>query len=198
MLGSTSGTDLQPILEAVEHGILNVNIAVVISNNKDAYILERAKIHNVKEIFLDPKGKPKEKYDAEISKILDYHKIKLVLLIGYLRILSKEFVDEWGLKTMNVHPSLLPKYAGGMDMNVHEAVLNSGDKESGMTIHFITEEADKGPIILQKRCNVDRNETIESLKAKVQKLEGEGLIEAIKLFDGGKIKITGDDVTIMK
>ena len=88
---------------------------------------------------------------------------------------------------MNVHPSLLPKFAGGMDKDVHQAVLDAGEKESGMTIHFVTEDVDKGPIILQKKCAVEPEETAESLKAKVQKLEGEGYIEAIKMFQEGRL-----------
>jgi phosphoribosylglycinamide formyltransferase 1 len=121
--------------------------------------------------------------------ILEDKGIELILLIGYMRFISKPFVNKWRYKIMNVHPSLLPKFAGGMDMNVHQAVIDAKEKESGMTIHFVDEGADTGPIILQKKCEIDVDETTETLKKKVQQLEGEGFVEAIKLFSEGKIHI---------
>jgi phosphoribosylglycinamide formyltransferase-1 len=99
-----------------------------------------------------------------------------------MRILSAEFCREWRDRLLNVHPSLLPKYAGGMDTNVHKDVLNNGETETGCTIHFVTDEVDGGPILIQKKCNVEPNETVETLKTKVQKLEGEAFIEAIQLI----------------
>jgi len=99
-----------------------------------------------------------------------------------MRILSAEFCQEWRDKLLNVHPSLLPKYAGGMDTNVHEEVLKNGEIETGCTIHFVTDEVDGGPILVQKKCNVDSDETVDTLKTKVQQLEGRAFIEAIKLL----------------
>ena len=99
-----------------------------------------------------------------------------------MRILSAEFCQKWRDKLLNVHPSLLPKYAGGMDLNVHEEVLKYGDKETGCTIHFVTEDVDSGPILIQKKCNVDDNETVKSLKTKVQALEGKAFVESIQLI----------------
>jgi phosphoribosylglycinamide formyltransferase 1 len=131
-------------------------------------------------------------------KILDEKKVELILLIGYMRFISKDFVEKWRNKIMNVHPSLLPKYAGGMDKNVHELVLKNKEKETGMTIHFVDEGADSGPIILQKKCIIAPDETVDTLKNKVQKLEGEGFIEAIKLFSEKKLKIVGNKVIITR
>jgi phosphoribosylglycinamide formyltransferase-1 len=99
-----------------------------------------------------------------------------------MRILSTEFCQEWRDKLLNVHPSLLPKYAGGMDTNVHEEVLKNGETETGCTIHFVTDDVDGGPILVQKKCNVDSDDTIETLKTKVQELEGQAFIEAIKMI----------------
>ena len=99
-----------------------------------------------------------------------------------MRILSEEFCDIWKDRLLNVHPSLLPKYAGGMDTNVHQEVLTNGDTETGCTIHFVTDELDSGPILVQKKCEVSIDETVESLKTKVQSLEGEAFIEAIQLI----------------
>ena len=117
-----------------------------------------------------------------MTDILKEHNVDLILLIGFMRILSSTFCSNWAGKILNVHPSLLPKYAGGMDTNVHEEVLKNNDKETGCTIHLVTDEVDGGPIIIQKRCEVDSNDTIDSLKSKVQTLEGEAFLEAIPLF----------------
>ena len=120
-----------------------------------------------------------EDFDSEISDELKKNDIDLILLIGFMRILSNEFCKAWQGKIVNVHPSLLPKYSGGMDMNIHEQVIKNGDKESGCTIHFVTEKLDKGPILIQKKCKVNTNETPETLKVKIQELEGNAFVEAI-------------------
>ena len=181
VLGSTNGTDLQAILDAVSAGELDAAVAVVISNRTGAYILERAEINNVSAFFISHKGKKKEEFDGEITAVLKEHSVDLVLLIGFMRILSPEFCRVWQDRILNVHPSLLPKYAGGMDINVHEEVLKNKDTETGCTIHFVNKVVDAGPILIQKKCNVDPDDTADSLKTKVQTLEGEAFIEAIKL-----------------
>ena len=182
ILGSTNGTDLQAILDSISEGELNAEVSVVLSNRKNAYILERAKNYNVPAFFLSHKEKSREEFDAEMTAILKEHAVDLVLLIGFMRILSAKFCQEWQDRLLNVHPSLLPKYAGGMDTNVHEIVLKNGDTETGCTIHFVTDEVDGGPILIQKKCNVEPDETIDTLKTKVQNLEGTAFIEAIQLI----------------
>lgn len=182
VIGSTNGTDLQVILDAIGSGKLNAEVSVVLSNQKNAYILERAKNHNVPVVFTSHKGKSRKEFDAELTAVLQKHGVNLVLLIGFMRILSAEFCRRWQDRLLNVHPSLLPKYAGGLDTNVHEEVLKNGDAETGCTIHFVTDEVDGGPILIQKECNVEAHDTVETLKTKVQKLEGEAFIEAIQLI----------------
>tara|TARA_B110000444_G_C18777164_1_gene565550 strand:+ start:186 stop:767 length:582 start_codon:yes stop_codon:yes gene_type:complete len=182
VLGSSRGTDLQAIIESIKNKSLNAEISIVISNIKNAFILERARTNNIKNKYISHKNKTREEFDAEISTLLVKNKIDLILLIGFMRILSSNFCIFWTEKLLNVHPSLLPLYAGGMDVNVHEEVLKNKDKVTGCTIHFVTEDLDRGPIILQKKCDVDETETVKSLKNKVQKLEGEAFIEAIKLI----------------
>ena len=167
VIGSTNGTDLQVILDAIGSGELNAEVSVVLSNQKNAYILERAENHNVPAVFIPHKGKYREEFDAKI---------------GFMRILSAEFCGRWQNRLLNVHPSLLPKYAGGMDTNIHEEVLKNGETETGCTIHFVTDKVDRGPILIQKECNVEPHDTVETLKTKVQKLEGEAFIEAIQLI----------------
>ncbi len=199
VLGSTKGTDLQAVIDAIESGKLkDVEISFVLSNKKDAYILERAKKHNLKAIFLDPKGKEKEEYDKEVDKLLKEHKVGLVLLIGYMKLMSNWFVDRWRNKVMNIHPSLLPMFAGGMDKGVHEAVLEYGCKVTGCSLIFIDEGADTGPVILQKAVNIDEGETIDSLKEKVQRAEQEIIIKGIGLFRDKKLKVEGRIVHILK
>ena len=182
VIGSTNGTDLQFILDAIGSGKLNAEVSVVLSNQKNAYILERAENHNVPVVFTSHKGKSRKEFDAELTAVLQEHGVTLVLLIGFMRILSAEFCRRWQDRLLNVHPSLLPKYAGGLDTNVHEEVLKNGDAETGCTIHFVTDEVDGGPILIQKECNVEAHDTVETLKTKVQKLEGEAFIEAIQLI----------------
>ncbi len=179
VLGSTKGTDLETIIQAIEEKKLNANIEVVISNKADAYILERAQKHGLKAVFLDPTNMTREEYDTKILQELTNLKIDYILLIGYMRILSTKFVRAYPHKILNVHPSLLPAFAGGMNANVHQAVLAAGVKETGCTIHYVDEGVDSGEIILQKKCPIAPNETVESLKNKVQKLEGEAFIEIL-------------------
>ena len=182
VLGSTKGTDLQAILDAIHSKKLNATVSTVISNRKNAYLLDRAKDHSVPFYFISHKGKDRKDFDAEMTGVLKKHEVDLVLLIGFMRILSSSFCREWRDRILNVHPSLLPKYAGGMDTNVHEEVLKNRDKETGCTIHFVTDELDSGPILIQKKCAVEEGDTVETLKSKVQILEGEAFLEAIPLM----------------
>ena len=186
VLGSTRGTDLEAILNAINNKKLAAEVSVVISNRENAYILTRAKNHNVPSFFISHKDKSREEFDRNVTTILKQYNVELVLLIGFMRILSAEFCQAWRDRVLNVHPSLLPKYAGGMDMNVHEEVLKNGDHETGCTIHFVTETVDDGPVLVQKRCTVETNETMATLKLKVQALEGGAFIEAIQLIQNNK------------
>ena len=182
VLGSTNGTDLQAVIDAIDNKIINASIRVVISNRKNAFILKRAENHNIKARYVTHKNKTRNEFDQEVTNHLKENNVELILLIGFMRILSNEFCHRWQDKILNVHPSLLPRYAGGMDTYVHEQVLVNGDKETGCTIHFVTEEIDGGPILVQKSCKVDPNDNVETLKQKVQALEGEAFIEAINLI----------------
>ena len=196
ILASTKATDMQAIITAINYKQLNAVISVVISNKQDAYALERAKKHNIKAVFIDIKGKKREEYDKEIAKVLDENKAGLILLIGYMRILSPWFVNKYKNRIMNIHPSLLPKYAGGMDKDVHAEVLKNREKTTGATLHFVDESVDAGPIIMQKSVEISENETVGSLREKVQRAEQEIIIKAIDLFDKGKIKVKGRKVVI--
>ena len=179
VIGSTKGTDLQKIIETQKLGQLRAEVSVVISNLENAYILERARSNNIPAVHISHKQKPREIFDNQVTYILEKYSVNLILLIGFMRILSPSFCRRWNKKILNAHPSLLPKYSGGMDSNVHKEVLKSDDTESGCTIHYVTEEVDGGAILIQKKCKINKNETIETLKSKVQKLEGEAFVQVI-------------------
>jgi phosphoribosylglycinamide formyltransferase-1 len=179
ILGSTRGTDMLALLAAIQNNKLSASIEIVISNKADAMILERARAYGLTAKWIDSKSVTRAVYDEMLSQELREHNVELIVLIGYMRILSDEFVKQWRRKIINVHPSLLPAFAGGMDANVHAAVLESGVKETGCSVHYVTEEVDAGPILIQKKCAVLAGDTAEILKARVQHLEGEALIEAI-------------------
>lgn len=179
ILGSTRGSNLNALVEAINKNTLNASIELVIANKANALILEKGHQFNLKTRFVDPKNLSAEAYDERLSAILTEHNIDLVVLIGYMRILSAKFVKTWESKVINIHPSLLPAHAGLMNLAVHQAVLNAGEKESGCTVHFVTEELDAGPIILQKICPVLNEDNAEDLKARVQQLEGTAVVEAI-------------------
>lgn len=185
ILGSTRGTDMLAVIAAIQQQRLPATIEIVLSNKSDAFILQHAREHGLKTQFVDSKNNSRIDYDKKVSAVLHAHNVDLILLIGYMRILSNEFVQEWRNKIINVHPSLLPAFAGSMDQQVHQAVLDAGVKETGCTVHYVTEEVDAGPIIIQKKCPVLPGDTAEILKQRVQMLEGEALIEAILTLSAG-------------
>lgn len=180
VLGSTRGTNLLSIAEAIEAKQMHASVSIVISNKADALILSRGKHLGFATEYVDPVGLSREAYDQKISALLLDHQVDLVVLIGYMRILSSPFVAAWRDKIINIHPSLLPAFAGKMDLEVHRAVIESQVKETGCTVHYVTEAVDEGPILLQKKCPVFPSDTPETLKQRVQTLEGAALVEAIE------------------
>lgn len=182
ILGSTRGSNMLAIIRAIQEKKLSVSIEIVMSNKVDALILDRAQSHGLNAQYIDPKGLSRNEYDKVLSDCLLKAQVDLIVLIGYMRILSPCFVDLWTNKIINVHPSLLPAFSGLMDLQVHQAVLDSGISETGCTVHYVTQEVDAGPILLQKKCPVLTGDRAESLKDRVQTLEAEALIEAIQLI----------------
>ena len=190
VLASTKGTDLQAIIDELQDGKMpGIELAVILSNKKNAFALQRARQHGFKAIFVDPKGKSREEYDERLADILQKNGVNLVVLIGYMRILSADFVRKFPRRIINVHPALMPKFSGPgyFGANVHEEVIRAGEKESGCTIHFVDDGVDTGAILLQKKVKINTNETPESLKEKVQGLEKKWYPEVIRRFASGKI-----------
>lgn len=187
LVGSTRGSSSQATIDAIKAGKLNAVVAVVISNKADAGILERARNEGIRGAHLPcEKGAERAAYDAELTRLLEDEGVDLVMLVGFMRIVSTEFCARWQGRCINIHPSLLPKHAGGMDLEVHKAVLDAGETESGCTVHLVTENVDGGAVVVQRRVAVVPGDTPESLKAKVQAEEGPALVEAVQLFADGK------------
>lgn len=199
VLVSGRGTNLQAIIDAVESGEINGKIAAVISNKKGAYALERAKKHGIDAIYLPAKkGEKREDYDKRLAEIIDVKKANLIVLAGFLRILSPWFVKKYENMIINIHPSLLPAFGGIYGLDVHRKALEYGVKVSGCTVHFVTENVDSGPIIVQKCVEVKDGDTPESLAERVLEKEHEALVEAIKLISEGRVKIEGRKVVVKR
>lgn len=187
ILASGNGTDLDAIYEEMDAGKLpGVEIAVVLSDKEKAPVLEKARARGIRAEFVDPAGKSREEYDAELVKAVGG--VDLVCLIGYMRILSHVFVQAFPRQIINVHPALLPKYGGNgwYGMKVHEAVLANGEKESGMTIHYVDLGVDSGATILQEKVPVLPTDTPETLRARVLELEKKAYPEAIRQIMAGR------------
>lgn len=191
VLASTSGTDMDVLMEKNEHFTLSLVIC-----NKKCGAYEKAQANGFRAVLLSSKDKKREDFDKEVMELLQEHRIDLVVLIGYMRLLSKHFVEHWRNKIMNIHPSLLPAFAGGMDLNVHEEVLERGCKVTGCTLHFVDEGEDTGPIIMQRAVPVTNDETPESLKEKVQLAEQAVIIEAVEKYAQGKITVEDNKVIV--
>lgn len=176
VLVSGGGTNLQAIINAIEEQKLEAEIIAVISDNKNSYALERAKFVDIPTHIVE-RGKGMSKAILPLVMDADY-----IVLAGFLSILSADFCRKRKRRIINLHPALLPKYGGkGMYGDfVHQAVLNNNEKESGATVHWVTEEIDKGDIITQDSCPVSPKDTVKSLAKKVHEIEHRILIEAIK------------------
>ncbi|MVT13823.1 MAG: phosphoribosylglycinamide formyltransferase [Euryarchaeota archaeon] len=193
VLVSGRGTNLQAIIDASKDGKIKSRVVVVISNKRDAYALLRAEKEGIPAFFLSSKNKTPEEYDKEIIGILENYKVDLVVLAGYLKILSGVLIEKYKDRIINIHPALLPSFGGKgfYGENVHRAVLDAGCRVSGCTVHFVRLEIDKGPIIVQKCVEVLDNDTPETLAERILPHEHQALVEAIKIIEEGRYKIEG-------
>jgi len=191
VLASGRGSNLQAIIDAVESKALPANIAVVLSNKKDAQALERARRHGIPDLFLDPKpfaGQPdgREAYDRTVLEILRQHAVELVLLAGYMRIVTSTLLQAYPNRIMNIHPSLLPAFPG---LEVQKKALEWGVKVAGCTVHFVTEGVDEGPIIIQAVVPVLEGDSAETLSARILAQEHRIYPKAIQLFAEGRLRV---------
>jgi phosphoribosylglycinamide formyltransferase-1 len=196
VLVSGSGTNLQAIMDQIAQGAIpNTEIAAVISNNRYAYALERAKAAGIPAVALSVKEYPDREafYDAVISTI-DSFRADLIVLAGCLMYIPSKLIQKYPNRIINIHPSLIPSFCGKgyYGLTVHEKVLERGVKVTGATVHFVDEVLDNGPILLQKAVSVEPDDTPESLQLRVmQQAEWKILPEAIRLIAQGRVKIEG-------
>ncbi|MBS6509068.1 MAG: phosphoribosylglycinamide formyltransferase [Paraclostridium bifermentans] len=190
VLISGGGSNLQSIIDGCESGYINGVVKLVISNKDNVYGLERATKHNIKTFV--------EKEDEKIIDLLNKENIDLVVLAGYLKIISPKFVEVFRNKIINIHPSLIPAFCGEgyYGKKVHESVINYGAKLSGATVHFVDEGADTGPIIMQKSVEVKFDDTPQSLSERVLTVEHEILKESVRLYCDNKLTVNGRGVIV--
>ena len=198
VLASGRGSNLQAIIDAIEAGKLDASIVLVLSNKKDAVALERARKHGLADVFLDPKpfaGQPdsREAYDRAVLDVLRKHDVELVLLAGYMKIVTPVLVKAYEHRMMNIHPSLLPSFPG---LDVQKKALEHGVKLSGCTVHFVTDGVDEGPIIIQAAVPILEGDTAETLAARILVEEHKIYPKAVQLYAEGRLKVDGRIVRI--
>jgi phosphoribosylglycinamide formyltransferase-1 len=198
VLASGRGSNLQAIIDAIEAGEVQAQIVVVISNKKDAAALERARKHGLPALFADPKpfsGRvdARESYDHTLLDILHTHDVELVLLAGYMKIVTKVLVDAFANRMMNIHPSLLPSFPG---LDVQKKAIEWGCKLAGCTVHFVTEGVDEGPIILQAAVPILDDDNPDCLAARILEQEHKIYPRAVQLFAEGRLVVEGRRVLI--
>ncbi len=188
IIGSGNGTSVKGMLKAGGNGFIpalpGAKVVMVVSNRSKSGILEKAKNAGIRHAFVSQKGKLNEEFDAEISDIMLAESVDLILLAGFMRILSPSFCCAWEKRCLNVHPSLLPAFKGLMNLEVHKAALHQGVSVTGCTIHTVSPEVDEGAIVVQRKVSVVKGDTPESLQAKVQAEEELAFTEAVKKYLG--------------
>ena len=194
VLVSGSGTNLQAIIEAIEAGKIKGKICIVISDNPDAYALKRAKKYNIETQYINYKEfNNREEFDKKIISLLKEKNCDLVVLAGYLKILTPYFINAYKNKIMNIHPTLLPSFPG---LHVQKKAIDHGVKVSGCTVHFVDEGLDSGPIIIQRAVEVKKDDTEETLTKRILKEEHQIYPRAIQLFAQKRLTINGRRVII--
>lgn len=188
IISSGRGENVRYIIEGVRSGYLPAYVGIVLSDQRDSGALRIAGEYGVKSLYLDPSGLSREAYDKAMMEQLDSAGVDLVVLTGYMRILSESFVEHYKNRILNIHPALLPSFRG---MNAFQQALDYGVKWTGTTIHIVDEDVDHGPIIYQAPVRVTEDDTYESLKARIQRAEHKAYPKAIKMFIEGKPKIIG-------
>ena len=189
---SGGGTDLQSVIDAVENGSINGEIVLVVSNRKNAYGLKRAELAGIETAVV-------RKDDELLVKMLQERNVDLIVLAGYLAILTDVLIDAYPNKIINIHPSLIPSFCGPgfYGMHVHESVLARGVKVTGATVHFVSREIDGGPIIRQVACDISDLDKAEDIQARVLEIEHQILPEVVGLYCDGRIQIENGRVKVI-
>lgn len=202
VLASGRGSNLQAIMDAIEAGRLEATIAVVLSNKREAAALERARVQRCPAIYLDPKpyasssgdkDEARRAYDRAVLDVLHKHDVELVVLAGYMRIVTSVLIEAYPNRIMNIHPSLLPAFPG---LDVQQKALDWGCKLAGCTVHFVTEGVDEGPIIIQAAVPILNGDTAETLAARILEQEHKIYPRAIQLYSEGRLRVDGRRVCV--
>lgn len=195
VLVSGNGSNLQAIIDQIEAGHINARIACVISNKKDAPALQKAIRHQIPTVIQENSNfKNRQEYDANLVNILKGYNVELVILAGFMRIVSEVIINAYPNSIMNIHPALLPSFPG---LDAQKQALDYGVRLSGCTVHFVDNGTDTGPIILQAAVPVIENDTVETLSNRIQVKEHRIYPEAIRLFADRKLTLQGRQVHIM-
>ncbi|MCX7831479.1 MAG: phosphoribosylglycinamide formyltransferase [Actinobacteria bacterium] len=195
VLASGSGTNLQAIIDACEKGFISANVVKVISNKKDAYALERARQKGIPSKFIDPKSfRDRKSYDEKIAEEVEEAGADLIVLAGYMLLLTPEFVKRYPYRITNIHPALCPAFPG---THAIKDAIEYRVKVTGVTVHFVDEGMDTGPIILQYPVFVEDDDTVESLEEKIHKVEHKLYPLALRLISLGQIDIQGRHIKIL-
>lgn len=187
ILASYNGSGFETIQKAIENKILDAKVVVVITNNTNAGVLEKAESYNIPYFIINDKRYPGQDIDDKITRLLLEFGCDYIFLSGYMKKIESKLLKAYPNKIINTHPAILPSIYGGVGMYgrfVHEAVIKNGEKKSGVTIHYVNEVYDKGEKILVKKLKLEENETVDTLEEKIKNLEKEAIIEAFKKILG--------------
>ncbi len=196
VLASGRGSNFQSIIEGIESGFIKAKVAVLITDNPEAYAIERAKNHNIEALIIKPRDFPdKNSYYSHIAEELKKRGVGLIILAGFMRVVGKPLIEEYPSRIMNIHPALLPSFPG---LHGQEQAVDYGVKISGCTVHFVDEGVDTGPIIIQTAVPAYEDDTEDTLSERILKQEHKIFPLAIKLFAEGRIKVEGRKVIILK
>jgi phosphoribosylglycinamide formyltransferase-1 len=194
VLISGSGSNLQAIIDAVNSGFIAADISAVISNKSEAFGLTRATEAGIATQVLDHKQfNSREEFDSNLASVIDRYQPDIIVLAGFMRILTPEFVKKYQGKMINIHPSLLPKYQG---LNTHQRALDAGDSHHGASVHFVTEELDGGPVIIQGSVAISPGDSAESLAAKVLVEEHRIFPQAVKWMAEDRLKLVNNQALL--
>ena len=193
ILISGNGSNLQSIIDNADR--IDLQISCVISNNKNSFGLKRAQSAKIQTYIVDPKlFNSKDAFDSELIRIINQQEVELIILAGYMRILTPLFISHYYGKILNIHPSLLPKFPG---LNTHQNAIDASEKIHGVTVHFVTEKIDAGPIIFQQAVNIENSDTVETLSAKVLKVEHAIYPNVIHWYTKRRLKLINDKTTLL-
>lgn len=194
VLISGSGSNLQAFIDQISSGELDIDIRLVISNKPKAFGLERAQKAGINQTCINHRDyDSRQDFDQALIERIDQEQPDIIILAGFMRILTAKFANHYSNRLVNIHPSLLPKYPG---VNTHQRAIDAGDQWHGASIHFVVPEVDAGPIILQGQLKINVDDTAETLQQRIHKIEHKLYPLAVKWFSEGRLSLSGDKILL--